>query len=348
MTTPRCIVVLRALDLGDMLCAVPALRALRRRYPMARTTLVGLPWAASFAQRFRHLIDEFVEFPGHPGLPERAVEPGAWEEFEARMRARRFDLAVQLHGSGEVTNGIVAAFGAREVAGLCRGESPPGRFATWVDHLHEVEQCLRVVDALGLPRAGNYLEFPRTADDGAEFEALRGRFPALAGPYAVLHPGAKWASRRWPPERFARVADELAQLGLGVALTGVAGERPIAAAVERCATGPLANLAGETTLGGFAEVLRNAQLVVTNDTGASHVAAAAGTPSVVVSLGSDTARWAPLDAERHVTLAMDVPCRPCAFERCPYAHECSAISPSDVLEAAGRLLRRSSPVSSVR
>lgn len=340
MTAPRTIAVLRALDLGDMLCAVPAFRALRLGYPEARITLVGLPWAEAFAARYRHLLDDFVEFPGHPRLPERPVDPRAAETFLSQMRARRFDLAVQLHGSGEVTNGIVAQWGACAIAGLSHEPLPPGAFATWRGHLNEVEQLLRVADALGLPRQGLGLEFPSRAEDLSELEQVRVTHPQLAHPYAVVHPGAKWPSRRWAPARFAEVAHGLGSAGLPVVLTGVASEASLTREVARLSCVPTVDLAGRTTLGGFAAVLRRAAVVVTNDTGASHLAVAVDTPSVVVSSGSDVIRWAPLDQYRHPTFAGDAPCRPCTFESCPYSHECAPSSPAEVLQTALRLAGR--------
>ena len=82
------VLVFRALQLGDMLCAVPALRALRAGLPRARIVLVGLPWAIQFAHRFDTLVDEFIAFPGHPLLPEPASDPEGWPALRLRLRAR--------------------------------------------------------------------------------------------------------------------------------------------------------------------------------------------------------------------------------------------------------------------
>src|SRR5688572_16862307 len=90
---PRRIVVLRALQLGDLLCAVPAFRALRAALPDSEIVLIGLPWARSFVERYPHYLDGFREFPGFPGLPERPPQLERIAGFLAEIRAERFDLA---------------------------------------------------------------------------------------------------------------------------------------------------------------------------------------------------------------------------------------------------------------
>ena len=117
------LVIFRALQLGDMLCAVPALRALRAALPTTCITLVGLPWAVQFAERFPDYIDDFVAFPGHHSLPEQPVRNDGVAAFYSAMRQQQFDLALQMHGSGEVTNVIVQSFGAKCVRVWLAGAS---------------------------------------------------------------------------------------------------------------------------------------------------------------------------------------------------------------------------------
>src|SRR4051812_13711959 len=100
----RRIAVFRALNLGDMVVAVPALRALRAGFPAAEVTVIGLPWAAEIARRLDRYVDRFLVFPGWPGLPEVPFEPARIDCFLAEQRAYGYDLAIQMHGSGGASN----------------------------------------------------------------------------------------------------------------------------------------------------------------------------------------------------------------------------------------------------
>jgi len=296
--------VLRALPgLGDLLCAVPALRAIRVAWPRAEVTFIGLPQTAWFSARFVHYVDDHLALRAWPGLPET---PGSAEEaaaFLAAARERRFDVAVQLHGDGRVTNGLVSQLGARCTAGLARrgaARPDPARFPDVPATASEVERTLLPLRALGVPERGRELEFPELA---SEREAAL-RVTAGLGPYVVVHPGATLASRCWDPVGFADVADGLAGQGLVVVLTGVAAERPIGRAVAGAMAATPVDLVGRLSLGAAAAVVRRAELLITNDTGMSHLAAAVGTPSVVVFRVTDPRRWKP-EADRHVAVIDD-------------------------------------------
>lgn len=296
--------MLRALQLGDMLCAVPALRALRAAAPEARVSLVGLPWASEFCARFPAYIDEFIPFPGYPGLPEQDPELDAIPLFIERMQARRFDLVLQLHGSGGVTNPLTLLFGAKRTVGFYAPDAfcPDERsFVQYPDDVPERTRLLKVIEFLGGDAGDERLEFPLTAADRAEVEALR-VFEAGGRRIACLHPGARHPVRRWPPTKFAVVGDELADRGFAVVITGSAWERSIADEVQDRMRAPVTNVAGLTGLGAAAALLAESRVVLCNDTGMSHLTDAVGTPSVVVFTGSDPERWAPADAGRHRVL----------------------------------------------
>jgi ADP-heptose:LPS heptosyltransferase len=331
------IAVFRALQLGDLLCAVPALRALRGGFRSARITLIGLPWAEQLAQRLS-CVDDFIAFPGYPGLPEIPSDPAALVGFLTRVRERDFELAVQLHGSGEISNTIVASLGARETAGLAspRAWVPPrdaALYAPWPDAGNEIVRLLRVTDHLGLPRRGLQLEFPlRRSDRNDLCELWSGADEGVR--YVCVHAGAQLPSRRWPAQRFAAVADAIAARGHTIVLTGSPGETALVAEVEANMHHMPVNLCGRTTLWTLGALIESAEAVICNDTGISHIAAALCRPSVVISCGSDAQRWAPLDAHRHRVLAHPVACRPCSYRECPIGHDCATgTSVRQVLEA---------------
>ena len=341
LPSPARVAVFRALQLGDLLCAVPALRALRAAWPHARLTLVGLPWARDFVRRFRD-VDDFIEFPGAPGLPEREPQRAGWPAFISAVQAHRFDLAIQMHGSGELTNPLVAAFGASRNAGFFPAgwrNPDPSSFLAWPTQLPEVRRLLALAGHLGAPSRGEHLELPVLPAEQRAFVALRAGLPVGERGYVCVHAGARLASRRWPPARFAEVADCLAQAGFTVILTGTASETALVAQVRGAMREAAIDLTGRTTLGTLTALVAQAQLVVCNDTGMSHVAAAVGTPSVVVCCGADPDRWRPLDGRRHRVVWHAVGCRPCSHDDCPIGHECAlGVDPATVGAQALSLL----------
>jgi ADP-heptose:LPS heptosyltransferase len=304
---PRRVAIVRALPgLGDLLCAVPALRALRRALPEARLTLIGLPQARALVARFGRYLDDFLEFPGFPGIVEREPDIRGFPDFLSAAHARRFDLAIQMHGSGIVTNLFTALLGARLMAGcyLPGMYCPdPDRFLPYPSHEPEIRRNLRLMEFLGAPCQGEDLEFPLAPDDEAAAQFVVEAHGLVPGRYACVHPGAATPDRCWPAERFAAVADALAARGLRVVLTGTAAEAALTRRVAGLMTAPSIDLTGRTTIGALAVVLRDARLLVANDTGVAHLAAALRVPSVVIFSASDPARWAPLDRVRHRALA---------------------------------------------
>jgi ADP-heptose:LPS heptosyltransferase len=340
---PQRIVVLQALMLDNFLCAIPALRALRAAYADAEITLVGLPWAREVVHRFRNYLSGFVEFPGFPGIPESPVAVDRIPGFLAEIQRRRYDVALQVQGSQSLINCLVMLFGARITAGyyLAEDHCPDARtFLISPEHEPEIWRHLRLMQHLGIPLRGDTLEFPVTEEDRHELYHLVDN-QLSADNYVCIHPGARFWSRRWKPERFAEVGDALARNGYQVVITGAASETEMAQSVSHAMKASHLNLSGCTTLGGLAALLAGSRLLISNDTSVSHIAAALRLPSVIVVTGSNPDRWAPLDRERHRLAYRPIDCRPCVHALCPIGFPCAEeLTVQQVVDCAFEVLGR--------
>ena len=295
------IAVFRGLYLGDLVAATSALRALRRGYPGAEISLISLPWAASLAP---HLpwIDRVIAYPGAPGL-----EGGGSEEelarFLEKMRAERFDLAVNLHGRGPHSTRLVARFGARRTAGFANRDAPPNVEVPWDAEEHESLKLLLLAHAAGGRVAGAEPELAvRSEDERRVYELL----PTLSGrSFVVLHPGASVPEKRWPAGGFGLVARELLGRGYPVVVTGSAKEGGLARRVRGLAPG-VVDLTGRTDLSALISLVARADVLISNDTGPAHLAYALRTPSLTLfGPSTDARRWGPLNRDRHAVLFGD-------------------------------------------
>jgi ADP-heptose:LPS heptosyltransferase len=297
------IVIFRALFLGDLLCATPAFRALRSRFPDAEITLIGLPWAQDLVHRLPSL-DRLLPSPGFASLPEVPFDPVRTETFFAERRAEGYDLAIQLHGSGRTTNEIVAELGARDTIGFgVRGDPRVTATVPWIEAENEILRCLRPMALVGADVSDTALEFPVSTAERALARELLAPVAAVGKPVVAMHAGAKDPRRRWPVGQFARLGDELIdRFGARIVLTGGPEDRTLAEGIRGAMRGPALDLTGKTDLGTFAAILDHLDLLVSNDTGASHLAAATRTPSVVLFGFARPERWGPLDRELHTVI----------------------------------------------
>ena len=298
----RKIAVLRALQLGDMLCAVPALKTLRNAYPEAQISLIGLPWAEAFVSRFHAYLDRFIEFPGYPGLPEQAVDPIKVVNFLQQMQKEQFDLLVQMQGDGSYVNSMLTLLDAINLAGFYqKGDYCPGEdlFMVYPDEGSEIRRHLLLMKHLGLESEKPDLEFPVTVADVRDFDALG--LPPTEKNYVCVHAGSRGSWRQWPPEHFATLADYCYEQGFQIVLTGTADEWELAERVKNHMKHPSVNLAGKSSLGGMAILLKQSAMLISNCTGVSHMAAAFRTPSIVISMDGEPDRWAPLNQSIHKT-----------------------------------------------
>jgi ADP-heptose:LPS heptosyltransferase len=265
-------VALRALKLGDLLVAVPALHALRRGLPEHRLLLATSAWLAP-------LVDL---------VPVDGIVPTKGLDALLPFRPGEVDVAVNLHGNGAESRGIVDALGARQVIQHARPGEPG---LAWQDGIHERVRWARLVDAFGMP------------SDPEEVAIAVPSVPSPAPGAAVVHVGAFYGSRQWPVDRFAAVARALTDRGHAVVFSGSAAERERALAVA--AAGGFAEesvLAGRIELDGFAALVAAASLVVTADTGAAHLASAYRVPSVVIFGPAPPEEWGPPAGGPHIVL----------------------------------------------
>ncbi len=290
--------VLRANRIGDLVFTLPALHALKTRWPDAELTLLGCRWHVPFLAGRPGPIDRAIAVPPSAGVNTLDGPPapaGELDAFFAAMAAERFDLAVQLHGGGRFSNPFVRRLGARATAGLATPDAEPlDTSVPYVYWQNEIVRSLEVARAVGAPPVD--LDPVLAVTDADRAEAA----PHVAGgPLAVLCPGASDPRRRWPAEAFAAVGDGLAADGLRVLVTGVPDEAPVVAAVVAAMRAPADALVGALSLGGLTGLLAAAAVVVTNDSGPLHVANAVGTPTVGVFWGGNVVNGAPPYRARH-------------------------------------------------
>ncbi len=267
------VLALRALKLGDILVAVPAIRGIRRAYPEHELVLAVPQWLSPIVELIGG-VDALLPTPGLNDL--LPVEPG------------RIDVAVNLHGNGLESRSIIHALQPRVVADH-RNELHDG--PEWEDHVLERYRWARLVTAHGMPA------------DPEDVALEAPRDPSVAPGATVVHVGAFYGSRRWPAGRFASVAAKLRADGHDVVFTGSLAERARAEEVaHRAGIGGAAVLAGELELDGFAALIREARVVVSADTGAAHLASAYAVPSVVLFGPAPVEEWGPPATGPHVAL----------------------------------------------
>jgi ADP-heptose:LPS heptosyltransferase len=305
---PKKIAIFRALQLGDLLCTIPAIRSLKKALPNSEITLVGLPWAEEFTKRFSNYFSRFINFPGFPGLPEQGYDYKNIMHFIQKMNEEKFDLIIQLQGNGSIVNPLIEILGAKTTAGYYQENfycPDKNYFHIYPEKVSEIERHIQLMGFLGIPSQGTELEFPIQKNEEEQFKSLCLTHKLNPKKYVCIHPGARDSKRWWDAEKFSMVADKIASQGYTIILTGTKTEKHIAKIVEEKMKYPAINLAGQTDLGTLAVLIKNAKMILSNDTGVSHIASAVETSSVVVFLSSDPERWAPLNKKLHHSISVE-------------------------------------------
>lgn len=344
----RHLLAVRLDHLGDVLMTTPALNAVRRSLPGARITLLG-SHGAQAALPHLPMVDAVIPYaapwmkdPGDAGALDHALLD--------RLACGGFDAAIVF---------TVCTQSALPAALMCRlagialrlahsRENPYGLLSDWVadtDRVHagmrhEVRRQLDLVRSVGMLPSDERMAFSYSAADTQAMRQALARAGCPPGhPYAVVHVGASAASRRYPFERFAAAADAFARAsGCHIVLSGSSEEGALVDATRARMVCASSSVAGRLTLGGLGALLAGARVLVSNNTGPVHVAAAVGTPVVVLYALTNPQHTPWMTAAR--VLFHDVACRNCLKSVCPQQHhDClEKVEPAEVAAAALELL----------
>ena len=334
------ILILKPSSLGDVIHALPVLRLLKRHYSTAE-----IFWWIDSA--LAPLIEGDPDLTGIVRFErKRWGKPQHWPEMFRSirwLREQNFDLVIDLQ--------CLARSGA--FAWLARGkflvgldevrEGARGFYDLAVPrksfHTHAVDWYLSVLPPLGVPVHQDFIWLPERREISA---AINLKFKIQNSKLVLLQPGARWKNKRWPVQHFTKLVRTLAKkfpdtdfAVLGGQADQSLGEIIAQAAPERCR-----NLCGATSLPEMIEWVRRGDLLITNDTGPMHVAAALGKPLIALFGPTAPERTGPYGQLKNV-LHLDLPCSPCLSSRCTIAETDKCLrdlSPATVLARVEKLL----------
>lgn len=342
----RRILLIKPSSLGDIVHALPAVSALRTRFPCAHITwLVKRQWA------------EILE--GNPDVDEvLAVDFRVrdWLSIIARLRRSKFDLAVDLQGL--IRSGLLGFLsGAPERVGFAAGREGSPFFYTqrvrlasqepknWrLFPMHAVERNLMVAAHLGADIRSVRFPLPAFSDDEKQVDSwLQGAGIREDEKLVAIAPVDRLGVRSWPLDRFVAVAAALSRNPcVRIVLIGTSGQRWVAEQFLRPVGSQLVDLVGETRVRQLSVLFRRMHLVISNDSAPMHIAAAVGTPVLGLFGPSNSNRARPL-GEQHAVLRTELPCSPCGLSICKNRNhlEClTSIEVDDVVRKAEDMLRR--------
>lgn len=338
------ILCVRLDNMGDILMTTPAIRALRESAPNRRITLLASRGGAKAASHIPE-IDHVIAFDA-PWMKHAEPPPAsATEELVTTLAAHDFHAAVifTVYSQSALPAAMICHLaGIPRVLAHCR-ENPYHLLTDWVPDdeprdppRHEVRRQLDLVAHVGARTDNERLSF-RVRPQAISRAMLKLEEAGLdmRRRMMVVHPGATAESRRWMPDRFAQAAREISRLlDCQVVVTGDASERDLAEHVRRGSGDHAHSLAGCLSLEEFAAVIARASLVLSNNTGTVHLAAAVGSP--VVDLYALTNPQHTPWLIRHRVLSKDVPCRNCYRSKCPQGHQAclAGVTVDEVVAAA--------------
>jgi predicted lipopolysaccharide heptosyltransferase III len=340
-TDVRSVLLIRLRSIGDTVLTTPSLYALKRFLPNARIDILLEDWVAPVLEGFPY-VDNVLTL-GRSSTVARA-------RMMRQLRSLRYDVVYNLHG-GTTATLLTRASGATRRVGLetyqysrLYTHLAPSPLLLWKrQQTHSVEQQLALLGWTGVPVSDR----PRTqlavVDHAAKSVAARLREAGWdeKSPLALIHPAAAFATKQWAPEKFARVADDLAGRGFTVVVITAPAEAHVATQLKHCSSARMISFT-DLSLPEVTALAARARLFVGNDSGIAHMAAAVGLPAVVIFGSSNIAHWNPWATAPAEVVLEEMDCQPCHGYYCEkFAQpECILRVPSErVIAAVDRVLR---------
>jgi lipopolysaccharide heptosyltransferase I len=353
------ILIVKTSAIGDVTHTLPALNALRQRYPEAHITwlveeaasglLVGHPALDRLLiSRRQHWARELRQGPRRALAALKEVG-----RFLGQLRDTRYDLLLDFQGL--LKSGVLVALArAKRKVGFGRGMAHAE--GSWVFlnerlpavdmNIHAIDRELLLLKGIGVESPGVVFSLPITVEHRQKVEKLLAEHGGeRSRPLLAINPQATWPTKLWFSERFAELADRLTGKGWAVVFTGSPGDTEEIARIIGAMHTPAANLAGATNLLELAALYEMAGVVISTDTGPMHIAAATGTP--VVAIFGATAPWRTGPwGEQHRVVRVELPCSPCLKKHCPTERECMRAISVEMVEAAVHEVKVDGPATS--
>ncbi len=344
------ILVIQLCRIGDILMTGPLLRGLRRDYPAADISLMVMDTFAATPLP-THLYDRLIQFPLGGLAGALAARDAGWEPalhslrgFLRECTSTPFDLVVNLTHT-DMSALVTSLLPARKRAGLVmRADRRRGIDSAWMTHMRAAVRsrdisCFHLVDMFswtaGVARDARGLEIDIAPEDhtwAAEFAAAREQ---PARPMIAMQLGASAESKQWPVERFAALADALDPSLGDIVLIGGPQEHTLADTFRAAATRPVIDSIGQTSLRRLGALLQRCRLLITNDTGPMHVAAAVGTRVLDISSGPVSAHETGPYGAGHIVIEPEIACYPCPLDSECHHFACRfSLTPDDAAAAA--------------
>ena len=310
------IAILRANAVGDFIVTLPAIQAIRDRYPSAEIVLLGKPWHKKFLIPNRTPVNRAIIVPVKKGIrDEKTLSEHADElkRFFEEMRKEKFDIAIHFQGNGMSANPFINQFNAGMTVGLTSENAEDlDRSTNFYYYQSEVLRYLEVASLIDAKTAD--LE-PHINVLPQDEEETKGLISFLDNkPFVVLHPFATDVRRGWPVENYITVANWLREKNFKVIFTGVQEDFEVVENLISSMKHNAINACGTLSLGGLSSLLQKAALTIAADTGPLHLARAVNTPTVGLYWAPNLVNWGPLSREMHrPVISWDMTCPICGI-----------------------------------